>query len=77
MNTLLAQLKQWPPTSTTVYGIAIVVAAISYAVTGSLEFAAFVAGFAKIILPQDAPTIDHAMQQARDAERELATAPKP
>lgn len=76
MKTFLAQLIQWPPTSSTVYGLALLFALGSYILTGSLELAAGVAGLAKILLPQDAPAIDKAIQEAKNMQREIATTPK-
>lgn len=76
MKTIIAQLIQWPPTSSTVYGLAVLAALGCYALTGSMEGAAAVLGVVKIVLPQDAPAIDKAMQEAASMERDIATAPK-
>lgn len=73
MNTILAQLKQWPPTSTTVIGLGILVGVGSYAITGSWEFALGLAGVFKVLCPQDAAAVDTAINEART----IATSPTP
>jgi hypothetical protein len=73
MSTTLAQLKQWPPTSTTVIGAGILVGLGSYMLTGSWEVAAALAGFFKLICPQDAAAVDTAIAEAR----KIATTPAP
>lgn len=73
MKTIIAQLFQLPPTSSTIYGVAILVFVVSFMLTGNWEVAGVVAGLLKIVCPQDAPAIDRALTVA---EREISTSPK-
>ncbi|HEX3862749.1 MAG TPA: hypothetical protein VHY35_13750 [Stellaceae bacterium] len=70
---MFAQLKQWPPTSTTVIGVGLLLGVGCYFLTGSVEGAVALAGFFKIICPQDAAAVDQAVGEIRT----LATTPKP
>lgn len=72
MSTFLAQLKQWPPTDSTIYGGAILLGLLSYIATGSFELALGIAGIIKVLCPQDAAAVDRGIQEAR----EIATTPK-
>jgi hypothetical protein len=58
VNTMMKQLLQWPPTSSTVIGAGMMLGLASYWATGSLELAIGVAGVFKMICPQDAPATD-------------------
>lgn len=71
MSTLLAQLKQWPPTSTTVIGGGLLLGLVSFWLTGSLEVAIGIAGVFKVLCPQDAAAIDTAIGEVR----KITTAP--
>lgn len=71
MNSFLAQIKQWPPTSTTVMGSGFLAGLVSYWITGSVEGAVAVAGLVKVFCPQDAPAIDAGLGEAR----KITTAP--
>lgn len=73
MNNILAQLKQWPPTSTTVIGLGVLIGVGSFWLTGSLEGALAIAGVFKVLCPQDAAAVDTAIGEAR----KLTTAPVP
>lgn len=76
MKTIIAQLIQLPPTSSTVHAIALLCFVGSYLTTGSSELSGVVAGLFALICPQDAPAINKAMQEAQAMERDIATAPK-
>lgn len=73
MSTLFAQLKQWPPTSTTVIGLGVLIGVGSFWFTGSLEGALAIAGVFKVLCPQDAAAIDTAIGEVR----KITTAPVP
>lgn len=71
LQTFWAQIRQWPPTSSTVYGASFIVAVGSFALTGSWEAAGLIAGFVSMVCPQDAPAIKSGLDEAR----KLTTAP--
>ena len=59
---ILTQLKQWPPTSTTVIGLGVLIGLVCYLMTGSIEGAIAVMGAFKIICPEDAGAVDQAIK---------------
>lgn len=61
MNTTLTQLMQWPPTTTTVIGVGLLLGLISYKITGSWEWAIAAAGLFKTLCPEDAPVTDQVL----------------
>lgn len=62
MNQFFAQIRQWPPTSSTVIGLGVIVGLVSYMATGSFEMALALAGAFKILCPEDAAMVDRVMK---------------
>ena len=73
MQHILTQIRQWPPTSTTVIGIGILGGLGCFMLTGSIEGAVAVAGIFKVLCPQDAAAVDTALAEVR----KIATTPAP
>lgn len=57
LNQVLTQLTQWPPTTSTVIGIGLLLFGIDYAIYGNFYWALGVAGAFKVICPEDAPAV--------------------
>lgn len=68
MSSILQQLKQWPPTTSTVIGLGVLLGLGSYAWTGSFEGAVAIAGAFKLLCPEAAP----ALQQGLDLDQKIA-----
>jgi hypothetical protein len=69
VNAILKQLIQWPPTTSTVIGVGVIIFAADYYLTGSTVQAALIAGTFKIICPEDAAAVDQAATLAGQLEQ--------
>ena len=73
MNSFVEQLRQWPPTTSSVIGIGLMIGALDYLLTGSFAQAMFIAGLLKFLIPEDAA----AAGQLSDALDRLSQAVPP
>lgn len=54
MKEVLRQLKKWPPTTSTVFGIGLLIFGVDYLLTGNLTEATSLAGAFGVLCPEDA-----------------------
>jgi len=69
LNTVWAQLCQWPPTTSTVIGMGVLIFLADYMYTGNFVWAAGIAGAFKILCPEDAATVDSVETAAKDIKK--------
>ena len=77
MGTTLSQLVQWPPKTSTVIGLGLLIGAADYLFFGNVSWALLIAGAIHLICPEDASAADKLTDLLGQLPAALSASKKP